>query len=417
MIHLVLEQLTAVEVGVVAVGQDQLIVAAAFDDAALAQDDDQVCPAHGRDAMGDDERGAPRGKRLEVRQDALLGLSIDRGQGVVQDQDARIAHKRAGQRGALLLAARERDAALADLRLVALGKLPHLVRQVGRFDCPLDTLVCRNLLRRAQGDVRAQRVREEERLLRHETDAASQPGQRQLAHVAAVDKERGRGRVVQAGQEPDERALPRTGRPHDGQRGSGRHAEIDVVKNCRTVAVCEGQAAKLDCAAHIAGRGSVGAQNLHRCIEELETTSHRRLAAFDDVGDPADGDGRPVQHPQIDCEGHEIAERDRVCRDHRAAQPQHQHCTESEECDDEWLQSADQHDQAPTAPQVLVVGCLKAALLGRLLHVGAHDAGPGEVLLHDGAQVRELRLHLLRAVVDQAAEAIDEPGHHEQRQQ
>jgi len=94
-----------VEIRIVAAGQDQLVVATPFDDASCAQHHDQVCPAHGRDAMRDDERGPSERKGLEVGQDALLCLGIDSGQGVVQDQDARIAHERSRQRRALLLSA------------------------------------------------------------------------------------------------------------------------------------------------------------------------------------------------------------------------------------------------------------------------------------------------------------------------
>src|SRR5258708_11171900 len=51
-------RLHAVEVGVMATAADQLVVAAVFDDPAVGDRDDAVGPAHGRQAMGDDDHGA-----------------------------------------------------------------------------------------------------------------------------------------------------------------------------------------------------------------------------------------------------------------------------------------------------------------------------------------------------------------------
>ena len=54
--------------------------------------------------------------------DLALGRRVDRRRRVVEDQDARVRDDRARDRDALALAARERQAALADARVVAGGK-------------------------------------------------------------------------------------------------------------------------------------------------------------------------------------------------------------------------------------------------------------------------------------------------------
>ncbi len=58
--------------------------------------------------MGDEDGGPSLHHFAQVIEDVILGLGIDAGQGVVQHQDARVADDRAGDRGALLLAAGER---------------------------------------------------------------------------------------------------------------------------------------------------------------------------------------------------------------------------------------------------------------------------------------------------------------------
>ena len=52
----------------------------------------------------------------------------------------------------------------------------------------------------------------------------------------------------------------------------------------------------------------------------------------------------------------------------------------------------------------------EARLLVRLLGVGPHHPRPGQVLLDERVHLRELRLHLLEAVVDLAAVVAHQPG-------
>ena len=64
-------------------------------------------------------------------------------------------------------------------------------------------------------------------------------------------------------------------------------------------------------------------------------------------------------------------------------------------------------DQLPVAPHVLVVGVAEALDLERLLPVGAHDAHAGQRLLRHRADVGELLLDLLEPPVDRGAEVVD----------
>ena len=117
-------ELGGVEAGVGAVGGQELGVGAALDDAAPVDDQDEVGGEDGGKAVGDGEGRAARHQRRQGALDQALGLGVQGGGGFVQDQDAGVLQDGAGDGDALLLAAGELVAALADDRIVA-------VRQAG----------------------------------------------------------------------------------------------------------------------------------------------------------------------------------------------------------------------------------------------------------------------------------------------
>ena len=88
-----------------------------FDDPALIHHQDAVAGEHGCEAMRDHERGAMTHQFFQRRLHQRLAFGIERGGGFVEQQQRRIAQDRARDRDALALAARQRHAALAELRL------------------------------------------------------------------------------------------------------------------------------------------------------------------------------------------------------------------------------------------------------------------------------------------------------------
>src|SRR5947207_5163639 len=125
--QLLLQQLPLVEVCVLAARREQLVVRAALDDASLVEDADQICIAHGRDAVRDDEARALAHHAAQLRENFLLGVGVDGRESVVEYENPRLAEDGARNRRALLLPAGERDAALADERVEAFGELAHVV--------------------------------------------------------------------------------------------------------------------------------------------------------------------------------------------------------------------------------------------------------------------------------------------------
>ncbi len=121
------------EAGVAAIAGDELLMLAIFDDDAILDRDDAVGAADRRKAMRDDDNGAALNDVAHVRLDDALGLVIEGGRRLIEDQDARIADKGAGDRDALPLAARQRHTTFANRRIVAARHLGNELMRAGKL--------------------------------------------------------------------------------------------------------------------------------------------------------------------------------------------------------------------------------------------------------------------------------------------
>ena len=97
---------------------------------------------------------------------------VDGGGRVVEDEDPRVDGERARDRQPLALAARERDPALADHGVVAVGQLLHELVRLREPRDPLDLGVVE--IRRAEGDVLPHGRGEQERILRDDPDGVAE---------------------------------------------------------------------------------------------------------------------------------------------------------------------------------------------------------------------------------------------------
>ena len=87
-----------------------------------SSDEDLVGGLDRRQAVGDDQRRAARQRLGQRLLDEQLGLGVEVGGGLVEDDDGRALEQDPGDGQPLLLAAREPVAALADEGVVALGQ-------------------------------------------------------------------------------------------------------------------------------------------------------------------------------------------------------------------------------------------------------------------------------------------------------
>ena len=189
--ELLFEALLFVEAGIVAISGEKFVVGAELDDASADEDGDAVGIADRGDAVGDEDGGAAFHAAAQLFEDALLGVGIDAGQGVVEDEDARVADQGAGKGGALLLTSGEGEAAFADEGLEAAGEVFEFLADVGGFG-GVEHLFAAGV-GGSEEDVLADGLAEEEGLLGDESDVGAEAVEGIFAYGMAVDED-GSGR-------------------------------------------------------------------------------------------------------------------------------------------------------------------------------------------------------------------------------
>ncbi len=187
--------------------------------------------------MADDDYGATLLETLQRLHDHRLGLHIDGARGLVQNEHRAVLQKGAGDGDALALAARELDPALSYLGVIALGKSDDElvgVRRPGRRD----QLVFGSPGLRV-ADVLGDAGREEHRVLRHDGELTPEILQPEVAEVDAVEPDLPLPRVVEPGEQVDQRALAGPGRAGDPQARAESDVEGDVMQDRTIIAVGE----------------------------------------------------------------------------------------------------------------------------------------------------------------------------------
>ena len=180
-------------------------------------------------------------------------LRVDGGERIVEHEHLRLAHERAREGDALLLAARELHAALADDGVEPSGSDRDLVEHLGLARRRRGSRPC------ASGDsgsssakpmLRVDRGREEERVLLRVADGRAHRRERQIADVVAVE-EHGARRASAGGARAAWRScvLPEPVRPTMASDLPARDLEAHVVDD-RAIAVREREARDRERAAH-----------------------------------------------------------------------------------------------------------------------------------------------------------------------
>ena len=189
---------------------------------------DQVRVHHRRQAMGDDHGGAPAHEFAEGRLHLAFGFRVQGRGRLVEQQDGGVLERRPGDGQALALAAGKLDALFADHGVVALGKGAD-ERVGGGVTGGGDDLGVAGP-GPAIGDVGPDRVVEKGDLLADQGDVGIERGQRDVAHVGAVDENPARGHVVEAGNQVEDGRLAGPRRSDQGHRLSRRHLHGDPVQ-------------------------------------------------------------------------------------------------------------------------------------------------------------------------------------------
>src|ERR1035437_10209059 len=196
-------------------------------DATALQHVDAVGMKHGGEPVGNQAGDgiAAGGDVAYGLADLLFGERVERGSGFIEDQQLRLAQQCAGDRQALLLAARDLDATLADHRVQTLAGAPQQPLHGGLLQ-HFEALLVRGIGPH-EAQVFADRAREQLRVLGDEADALTQAVDSDFVLGDAVIVDVPSLRAIQAHQQFHQLGLPRPGRSHEGDG----LAAIDLKRN------------------------------------------------------------------------------------------------------------------------------------------------------------------------------------------
>ena len=268
--------------------------------------------------MGDDHHRLVRRHGVQTLLQLLLGAVVHRTRRFVEQQDRRIHQESAGDGDALTLAAGERIAALADQHVEAVRVAIDEVAQPGNLRRRDDRRVIG--IRRADGDVVAQRAVEEGRILRHVADVAPEVGRIELPEVDAVDHHRALARLVKPEQQLLQGRLAGTDTANDDHFLAGRDPATETLERLqRCAGIAEFDLVEFDVAAQLRAMDETGVGGpLDRLLHDLFERGQRHL-------------GVVVLHQQPD---HLPERRDGARGQHRAGdQPAHGELADSDQID------------------------------------------------------------------------------------
>ena len=220
----------------------------------------------------------PWTRRRDRREHLVLGVTVEVGGGLVEDQERRVAQERPGQGQPLALTGRQARPALAQHGVEALGQPVDQVGEAGVVHRPADPLG--RGVGPAEGDVVGQGPGEQ-------VGSLGDPGHLgpprvgvQVGQIERADPDSARGRTDEAQHHLEQGRLPaaaRAGQGHDLARGDG---EVDPV---------EGRLGPARVADHQVGDDQAG----HRRVRKLGPRPGHRHRALED-GEDLVGGGHPL---------------------------------------------------------------------------------------------------------------------------
>ena len=201
-------------------------------DPAVLEQGDPVGEHHRRRAVRDDQAGRGGEHPAQRLLDQLLGVHVQRGERVVEDQDLGLGEDRAGQREPLPLAAGEGEALLADAGVEPPGQVVHELG-LGDLERLVDLRVGGRVGVRvaAEGEVLPGAHREQRRVLERGRHQRAEVAQVEVADVDAVDQDPAAGDVEQPRDQGGQDGLAGAGRPDDRDGLARRELEVDPAQH------------------------------------------------------------------------------------------------------------------------------------------------------------------------------------------
>ncbi len=200
--------------------------------------------------MRDEDGGPLGGELLQPREQLVLGLRIERGGGLVEHQDLRVAHEGARQGDLLPLAAGELLSLLEPAAEHGVDLLRELLDDrsgAAVFHRALDATAVFQGRDPADADVLSRRPLVADEILEEDADAVAQVPDVHVAQVDSAVIDGAFGRVVEAHEQLDQRALAGAVFAHQRHLLAGREPERHSAQHPLVAAwVPEGDVAELD---------------------------------------------------------------------------------------------------------------------------------------------------------------------------
>ena len=391
------------EAPVHAVLAQELVVGAFLHDAALVEHGDPVGKADGRQAVRDEDDGPPLGEIGESLLHDVLALGVEVGGGLVQDEDRGILQERPREGDPLPLPPGELHAALPGEALVAVGHRDDEVVGVGGPGGALDLLRRRAHL--AIGDVRLDRVVEQEGVLGDDRDLVPERGLRVAPNVDAIDEDPALRDVVEARDEVRQGRLAATAHSDERDHLAAPDGQADVLERHLAVLVAEPDVVELDRLTEIVQRERVRRVRDRRLEgEDLEDPLGGGRGLLGEVRDPGELAHGTVEHQGGRHEGEERAGRHGALDHAEAPVPEDAHQPEGRQNLHDGLGQLVDSAVLQRQLEQPAVDQIEPGLLVRLATEGLDDLGAGQRLLEDRVQRGDL---LLRPAVD----GVEPPAH------
>ena len=275
----------------------------------------------------------------------------------------------------------------------------------------------------------------------HVADGVAKRVERIIANRPPIDKQRASRRLPESRDECRERRLAAPGGPHDRERRSGRHMEVDISQNgsrFRSGRIGERQVAEFDFAADCIARngwrqrdpgarltvpigawgwGDGGIVDIGFGAQNIEQTAHRGGTALKDVRDPAKRDDGEDQLPEERVKGHESTERYAMIDYGGAAPAKKDHSRHADESHESRKKQAPGSDQLDVALDVIPVDAIEGFDFRLFLRIGANDANAREIFLRARGKRAQSGLDPFRKPVNDPAEVIHGDDYKRHRQQ
>lgn len=265
------EALHSHELAIEAIEGEELVVGASLNDMAMVEHNDGIGRADSAQAVGNGDGGAAFHKGVETLLHSEFALGIKGRGSLVENKDRGIAEEGTGDADALALATRKVEATVADGGVVAVGE--RLDKVVGKSGTRGGTDLVEGVAVGSESDVGGHGVVEEDAVLANKAKLRAEGVDVEVEDIVAINGDKSRDGVVEAGKEVDEGAFASPRRADDGHRGTTRDGEVDMGKNGDIIAKVEAHILELN--SRLEGRkdGGIGLFEDHLVgVEHLNDT-------------------------------------------------------------------------------------------------------------------------------------------------